>query len=322
MTVPPDHRRPLRRAAALPRFLWNLTRWGRPKRALLFGPLSLGDDLLCTAVLREARQRGIPFAMMTARPELFAGNADPTRLLPIDDYYVAGLRRLGSNVVCPYYVQNDPTRPERDLLPTRHIIAEMCRIAGLTGTVTLRPYLTLTDAERRGGRRVERQVAIHSTGLGAALPYPTKEWGPGRFAAVVQALAADFNFVQLGSPRDPPLPLALDLRGRTTLREAAAVLSESVCFVGLEGFLTHLARAVECPSVVLFGGRSAPDIFGYTANLNLYAPVDCAPCGLREGCPHEMKCMAEITPSTAIAAVRQLAARPRTPLPVATATLP
>jgi len=316
------HTQSLRRARALPRLLWNLARWGRPKRALLFGPLSLGDDLLCTAVLREARNRGTPFAMMTARPELFVGNSDPLRVLPIDDYYVAGLRRLGSQVVQPYYVPADPENPQRDLLPPHHIIAEMCRIAGLSGTVSLRPYLTLTDAERRGGRRVERQIAIHSTGLGAALPYPTKDWGAERFAAVVQALAADFNFVQLGSPGDPALPGALDLRGRTTLREAAAVLAESVCFVGLEGFLTHLARAVDCPSVVVFGGRSAPDIFGYPANLNLYAPVDCAPCGLRDGCPHDLKCMAEITPAAVTAAVRQLAARPRTLLTVATATLP
>lgn len=322
MTAELDPGRLLRWAAALPRFLGQLARWGRPPRALLFGPLSLGDDLLCTAVLREARQRGTPFAMLTARPELFAGNPDPLRVLPIDDYYVAGIRQLGSQVVRPYYVPADPENPHRDLLPPRHIIAEMCRLAGLSGTVSLRPYLNLDEAERRGGRRVERQIAIHSTGLGAALPYATKEWGADRFAAVAQALAADFNLVQLGAPQDPPLPVALDLRGRTHLREVAAVLAESVCFIGLEGFLTHLARAVDCPAVVVLGGRARPEIFGYPGNINLHSPVDCAPCGLRDGCPHEMKCMTAITPAAVVAAARELAARPRTPLPVATAHLP
>lgn len=58
-----------RRATALPRVVGKLARHGRPPRLLLFGPLSLGDDLLCTAVLHEARLRGQPFAMMTNRPE-------------------------------------------------------------------------------------------------------------------------------------------------------------------------------------------------------------------------------------------------------------
>lgn len=311
-----------RRAAQGPRLLWNLARWGRPPRVLLFGPLSLGDDLLCTAVLREARNRGIPFAMMTARPELFAGNPDPTRLLPIDGYYATGLRLLGTKIVSPYYVQAAPDQPNRDLLPPRHIIAEMCRLAGLSGRVALRPYLHLTDAERAAGRRTRRQIVIHSTGLAAALPYTTKEWGPDRFAEVARLLSADFDLVQLGSARDPALPVALDLRGRTTLRESAAILAASAVFVGLEGFLTHLARAVECPSVVVFGGRARPEIFGYAGNLNLYSAVDCSPCGLRDGCPHRMKCMTDIRPAAVAAAVRDLAGRPRSPLPVATEELP
>lgn len=312
----------LRRTAQLPRLVWHFARWGRPSRALLFGPMSLGDDLLCTAVLREARQRGTPFAMMTARPELFAGNPDPTRLLPIDGYYVAGLRALGSRVVSPYYVEADPILSVRDILPPRHIIAEMCRLAGLKGRVALRPYLHLTEAERAAGRRTRRQLAIHSTGLGAALPYTTKEWGPDRFAAVARMLAADFDLVQLGSARDPALPGALDLRGRTSLRESAGILAASVAFVGLEGFLTHLARAVECPSVVVFGGRARPETFGYPGNLNLYSPVDCSPCGLRTACPHELKCMSAITPDQVAEAVRELASRPPGLLPVATAELP
>jgi hypothetical protein len=308
--------------AQFPRLLWNLVRWGRPQRALLFGPLSLGDDLLCTAVLREARRRGTPFAMMTARPELFAGNEDPTRLLPIDSYYVAGLRRLGTRVVSPYYVKADPNDQNRDLLPPRHIITEMCRLAGISGRVDLRPYLHLTGLERAAGRRVQRQLAIHSSGMAAALPYRTKEWGADRFNEVARLLAADFDLVQLGSPRDPALPAALDLRGRTTLREAAAVLAESAAFVGLEGFLSHLARAVECPAVVVFGGRARPETFGYPGNVNLYTMPECSPCGLVNSCLNEMKCMTAITPNQVVAAAYELAQRPRGPLPVATAELP
>ena len=307
----------------LPRPVGRLLRHGRPRRALLFGPLSLGDDLLCTAVLREARRRRQPFAMLTNRPELFRHNPDPTRLVPIDDYYVAALRRLGTRVVQPYYLQANPAEPAREPAPPRHIIAEMCRLAGLHGEVTLRPYLHLTADERARGSLFPRQVAIHSTALTAAIAYPTKEWGAERLDAVARALGRDCQLVQLGAAQDPPLPVARDLRGRTTLREAAAVLAASAAFVGLEGFLTHLARAVDCPAVVVFGGRAEPRIFGYDCNVNLYSAVECAPCGLRDGCPYTLKCLAAITPESVVAAVRALVTRrPARPLAAERILLP
>ncbi|MBI5771143.1 MAG: hypothetical protein HZA93_25435 [Verrucomicrobia bacterium] len=312
----------LRRSSLLPRLAGQFLRWGAPRRALLFGPLSLGDDLLCTAVLREARRRGTPFAMLTARPELFAGNPDPSRVLPIDDYYVAALRRTGARVVQPYYTTRDPANPDRHLLPPRHIVAEMCRLAGLTGRVALRPYLQLSAEEVARGRLHPRQIAIHSTGAGAAIPYANKEWGAANFTAVARMLAPDFHLVQLGRAGDPALPVATDLRGRTSLRETAAVLASSDAFVGLEGFLVHLARAVECRAVVVFGGRARPDTFGYTCNRNLVTAVSCSPCGLVNTCDRARECLSRIEPPEVAAAARELARLPRAPLPVDTADLP
>jgi len=261
--------------------------------------------------------------MMTNRPELFRNNPDPTDLIPIDDHYAQALRRLGSRVIQPYYAGPDPLAPQRDVMPPRHILAEMCRLAGLRGIVALRPYIHLTAAERAPGRFGPRQIAIHTSGMAAAVPFTTKEWGAGRFADVVRELGRDFKFVQLGSPQDPPLQGAVDLRGATTPREAAAVLSASELFIGLEGFLSHLARAVDCRSVVVMGGRAAPAIVGYGCNANLYSPVSCAPCGLRSGCPHEMKCMAAISPLQVVEAARDLLRLPPIrPLPAETCELP
>ena len=304
------------------RFARNLISWGIPVRSLLFGPLSLGDDLLCTAVLREASRRGKPFAMMTAQPELFAGNSDPSRLLPIDDDFAAGLRRLGARIVQPYYVSRDPSDDQRDRLPARHIIAEMCTLAGLRGEVALRPYLHLTDDERAAGRRFSGQIALQSSGLAAAIPYEAKEWGSARFADVARQLSSRAKLVQLGAATDPALPVDLDLRGGTTLRETAAILAGSDLFVGLEGFLAHLARAVDCPAVVIMGGRAPVEIFGYSANRNFTSFPECAPCARREGCPHAMQCMAAISPAAGVAAALDLLATPPVrPLAHATASI-
>ena len=310
------------RLAVVPRLAGHLAAWGAPARSLVFGPLSLGDDLLCTAVLREARQREQPVVMFTARPELFTGNQDPVAVHAIDEHYIALLRRLGRRVDSPYYVSADPACADRDVVPPRHVIAEMCRLCGFHGEVTLRPYLHLTPAELTAAPRLPRQVAIHSSGLAAAIPYITKEWGADRFASLARLLSNDFSLVQIGSPRDPALPgVSLDLRGRTTLREAAAIQANSLLFVGLEGFLAHLARAVDCPSVVVHGGRASPHAFGYSANINLHAAPPCSPCGLRETCPNDLACLAAITPERVFEAVHKLAGRSRTQLPAETARL-
>src|SRR4051812_33595562 len=102
-----------RRIRGLARATRGLLRHGRPPRVLLFGPHSLGDDLLCTAVLREAAQRGRPFAMMSNRPEIFVGNGDATQIIPVDDYHAIALRRLGVEVVQPYYARPSPDATPR-----------------------------------------------------------------------------------------------------------------------------------------------------------------------------------------------------------------
>ena len=314
--------RSLTLAAHLPRLAAQFARWGLPQRSLLFGPLSLGDDLLCTAVLREARLRNQPFAMFTNRPELFAGNTDPAKIIPIDNYFVKCVRSLGRRVVQPYYCQLDRHTPDRDLLPPRHIIAEMCRLAGLNGRISLRPYLFLGDEERARGVLHPRQIAIQSTGLASAIPYQNKEWGAPRFAAVAEALNRDWSLVQIGSASDPALPVQTDLRGKTSLREAAAILANSLVFVGVEGFLVHLARAVNCRSVVVMGGRALPAVFGYSANINLCTTPPCAGCGLRNTCPHDLACMTEITPTAVLAAIQDVIQDRETALRVDYADLP
>lgn len=300
----------------------RLATWGTPKRALVFGPKSLGDDLLCTAVLREARQRGKPFVMFTARPELFAGNADPSAIHSIDNHYLALLARLRRPAISPYYATTDPANIDRDVVPSHHVITEMCRLAGLKGEISIRPYLHLTSNELNAAPHLPRQIAIHSSGLSAAFPYRTKEWGIKRFETLAKLLAGSFSLVQLGSPNDPALPgVALDLRGQTSLREAAAVQAASIVFVGLEGFLTHLARSVDCPSVVIHGGRAESRVFGYSANINLHSQPPCSPCYLRNSCPHDMACMSAISPEEVSEAVSKLAGRPPGQLPVETVHL-
>lgn len=311
------------RVRAAPRVAWKIARYGRPRRLVLFGPVSLGDDLLCTALFRAWRQRGErDLWMMSRHPGLFAGNPDVDRVVPIDDYYAQALARGGTELVRPYYVSlRADDAPDNAPVPTQHFITQMAALAGLHGEIAVRPYLHLTAAERAAGRLSNRQVAIHSTGRTTGFVSANKEWFVERFQAVVDTLRDRFDFVQLGAAGDPPLAGTRDLRGKTTLRETAAIVANSLTVVCQEGFLMHVARAVDVRAVVIYGGALLPEITGYSTNENLVSRVPCSPCWRRSRCDFGRECMTRITPADVVAAVERAVARHGTPLAVDTATV-
>jgi hypothetical protein len=297
-----------------------------PKILLYFG-VAPGDDLLCTAVLRELRKRGKDGLLMVSdHGTLFAGNDDPTYVRPLWARYY----RDGSTVaICQRFARiffGQFTRPEyapldgedRRKQPSRHIIAEMCARAGITGPVTIRPYLTLTDEEKSLAAWASGRIVIQSSGLAARHPMLNKQWHAERFQGVVDALVGGLSIIQLGSSEDPPLQHVNDLRGTTSIRETAAILSHARLYVGTVGFLMHLARAVECPSVIVFGGREAPWQSGYICNSNLYSAVPCAPCWRANTCEFDRRCMSGISVDDVVSATRQMLQRSRNPLAVET----
>ncbi len=83
--------------------------------------------------------------------------------------------------------------------------------------------------------------------------------------------------VLLGAKDDAQVDgVDIDLRGRTSIREAAAVLRDAAVFVGPEGGLTNLARAVQTRSVVFFGS-TPPQFFALRDNANV-PPRRCGGC--------------------------------------------
>ena len=138
--------------------------------------------------------------------------------MPIADWRFGPLGRLLATEARPlWYTQYEPEK-DRDPEPPRHIAAMMCEKAGVSGSVSIRPYFFLRQSERDEGKIVDNQIAIQSTTRAAATPLQNKEWLPERFQDVIDSLSHHFNFVQLGSLSDPKLDNVVDLRGKTSLR--------------------------------------------------------------------------------------------------------
>lgn len=296
----------------------------RPTTLLFFG-FAPGDDLLCTAILRELRHRGRDRTMILSdHPELFIGNDDAAYVRPLwrrysrDESTINISRRFVRLWGGEFFrLEYAPLASyDRSAPPRQHIIAEMCARARITGQVSLRPYVHLSEAEKHAAAWARDQIIIQSSGLDALHPIRNKQWSPEGFQRVVDALEAEVDFVQLGGRTDPPLRHARDLRGQTGIREAAAILHHARLYVGTVGFLMHLARAVECPSVIVFGGREAPWQSGYSCNSNIYSATPCAPCWRWNTCDFDHMCMTQIAPDAVVEAIRAMLGRPRNPLAV------
>jgi ADP-heptose:LPS heptosyltransferase len=188
--------------------------------------------------------------------------------------------------------------------------------AGITGPVQLRPILNLTNAERRAAAQWTGSIVIQSSVRSAVRPNELKEWCHDRWQQVVDALRQEHRIIQIGGDLDPLLDGVEDRRGHAHgLREVAAMLSHARLFVGLESGVMHLARAADCPAVVILGGRVQPNQASYAGFTNLVRSPTCSPCWRYTGCELDRQCMRDIHPAEVIAAVRASLAHRRAPLP-------
>jgi len=281
-------------------------------RAVVAFGASLGDNLLCSTVLDRLYRSGLgPVAMLTDYPDLFAGSTYPVRLLPFDPALIASLRRGGPALYQPNYGIYNPATDRHEPVPRDHLLVELCRSVGLKGTIRLSPLFQLTAAELAQAEWAREHLVFQVSAASASVPSKNKEWGPARFQAVANALQGLRPIIQLGNESDPLLAGALDFRGKLSRRESAAILAQARLLVGLEGFLMHLARAVDCPAVIVFGGRLAPHQAGYSGHTNLFTALSCSPCWRKNTCPYDRICLSAITPADVAAAVADHLAKPR-----------
>jgi hypothetical protein len=298
-------RRLWRRTYWLPRDFLLWARLGFPQHLIYFGGRGYGDTLLLNSVAHELHRRGRRTAVLTDHPDLLSGSPAVSGVLGLQHWRAleATTRFGGEARHLPYFLRPQP--PTHDEPADTHILAEMCRRVGITGEIAVRTYLHLTGAEREGGAHRPRQAALQALGTSSENLSPLKVYPAEELAKVVAETKGELDWVQLGHAGDPRVPGTLDLRGRTTVRQSAAVLAHSRLFLGPAGFLMHLARAVECRSVVIFGGRELPRHGGDSCNENLFAEVACAPCYRRSDCLDGMLCMRRIGSGDVVAAVRR-----------------
>ena len=158
----------------------------------------------------------------------------------------------------------------------------------------------------------EKYITIHN---GADVARQTKCWLTEYWVEVVKFLRErEYKVVQLGQIHEPKVDGVLDMRGRTSLKEASALITKAQFHIGNEGGLIHLAKAVKTRAIVLYGPTPMVT-FAYDGNIGIETPVKCRGCWWRtqdwwRACPERFSlpvpCMKEITPAMVTEAVLKI----------------
>lgn len=198
-------------------------------------------------------------------------------------------------------------------------------------------------ADRRLSVRIPAEAAASAArllageGLGLGQPFillcpwascQARTYFPGRFAAAARELAGKTGWpvVVSGAPRDRERSdailaglgaQAIDLVGRTTVPELAALVASARLVLANDSLPMHLADALQTPAVILYSGTELESQWAprHGPHRLLRRPTPCSPC-YAFTCPYNLECL-DFSPAAVVAEALALlgrpAARDRTP---------
>lgn len=256
--------------------------------------MGLGGYLCWTAVAREIVKRSekntkvIPVEkrgeyLHIINSEIFSDNKDFC-------FDPQNFQKVGGDLVP--IVLNDPKAnycktdtPARAFhRADKHIIEQYCESYGIFDPV-LRCYL-----EPDNRKEVENIIReIGSNDYVTIEPYSNNEYTVNRsypmshWQKIADNLRKDIAVVQVGEKRSPKLSGVIDLTGRTTFRNTAAIIGGSRLFLSTEGGLVHAATAFDTKSVVVVTGYQSLKMVAYPQNININIAKH-GPCGFKIPC--------------------------------------
>jgi ADP-heptose:LPS heptosyltransferase len=262
-----------------------------------------GDTLLTAIVCRHLKQRHphLRLNVITKNPDLLR-----------HDPHVAELNGPPGCFVIDFWYLDLQQRRDRATNVLAPVIAALD-----VGPLEYRAQVFLTAAERTAARARLAGLRPPFIAFNTLSAQPVKNWPLPKWITLLPDLARRGTLLHLGDHREPPLPGVTRFAGDLSLRESMAVLAECSLHLGPDSFLMHAANGLNVPSVIIFGGSRTPENLGYATNRNLFTELACSGCWLTghpgSECPHDLACMAAITPAGVLQAADDLLARPTTP---------
>jgi heptosyltransferase-2 len=190
-----------------------------------------------------------------------------------------------------------------------------------------RPKLFLNDWDMQRGRRILEGFNLSADDGYAAVAFravaESRRWGIDNYTELAKTIIMRFNFkvALIGTSEDrregdkiveaAGARQVINLAGKTTLREAAAIISNARFFVGNDSGPAHLAAAVGAPLVILSGADDPQETGPLTPHKKVLRleHLDCIGC-VKNKCPLKgesyMRCMRGISVEMVAAQIEQI----------------
>jgi heptosyltransferase-1 len=143
---------------------------------------------------------------------------------------------------------------------------------------------------------------------------PQKHWNTAGWRGLSEALSGEFGWKtlllgkgeektsrEIAAARD-----VVNLSGKTTLAQAAALIRKASLLVGVDTGLTHMGIALKVPSVALFGSTCPYLDAGTDRATVVYKKMECSPCRRHPTCHGAFTCMNDISVEDVLGAVRRV----------------
>jgi heptosyltransferase II len=192
-----------------------------------------------------------------------------------------------------------------------HYYNEILKGVGLKSDGT-RLELYLSSKDHESALSILKNADIFETdfvvGINPSATFGSaKQWFPERFAKVSDRLNKRFGSktIIFGGPNDRELganimkmmkTFAVDLSGKTTLKEAMGIIARCRLFITNDSGLMHIAAALNVAQVAIFGSTNFAATGPWSPRARIVRSlVDCSPC-LKQQCPLGHKeCMKKIS---------------------------
>lgn len=212
-------------------------------------------------------------------------------------------------------------------METQHLVItykELLAPLGISSSST-KPRLFVTEDEKKSAQsQLMKEGVIEDAiliGINPGAAYGTaKCWLPERFHEVAKELLKDprVYIVFFGDAQGRTLtekiaahlgPRAINLAGKTNLRELMAHISLLNTLLTNDSGPMHMASGLSVPVVALFGStnsvKTGPTEGGLYKSTVIHKHVECSPCYKRV-CPIDFKCMTRIHSEEVATAIRKM----------------
>lgn len=232
--------------------------------------------------------------------------------------------RIGYARDCRRLLLTKPVPFTKEVKRLHHVdyYLNILRSIGIDDALARVPKLTVPNAEQERADKLLNEAlgseAADFVGVcpGAAFG-PAKRWPAESFAELIERLweTRGIPFVLLGGKDEAELAdgiaegtsaKCVNLAGKTSLMEAAAVLSRAKVVVSNDSGLMHIAAAVGAPVIAIFASTN-PAATGPLGDRHVVieSGVECAPC-LDRTCKRGYVCMKAITVDRVLAPLHRL----------------